>query len=371
LHLLVAPDKFKGTLTALDVARAMATGARRAQPDAVIELAPLADGGEGTVPALLQALGGERRTVGVTGPLRERVEADIAVLSDGRAALEMSSAAGLSLLDQDRLDPLAASSRGVGELVSAALDAGCEQVVVGVGGSASTDGGTGAASALGWRFLDGRGHPVGDGGGALARLARIDPDGVEERLGRVEILGACDVGNPLLGEQGAARVFTPQKGASEREVEQLEEALETLAERVRVDLGVDVSACWGCGAGGGMGAGLVAFFGAGLSGGFDLVAKLVQLEEKIAAADVVVTGEGSLDAQSLAGKVPVGVASACARAGVACVAVAGVIELPREQLRSLGIGEAIALVDVVGRRRALEDPTAAVAAATESLMRGA
>jgi glycerate kinase len=368
LQVLVAPDKFKGTLSAAEAARAMETGVRRALPSASIDRLPLADGGEGTVEALLESLGGRHRTVTVAGPNGRPVGARLAELPDGHAALEMSSASGLSLVASDERDALRASSEGTGELLRAALDAGCAGVIVGVGGSASTDGGTGAARAVGWRFLDRRGRDLPPGGGALVRLARIDAGRVDARLSRVAVVGACDVGNPLIGRSGAARTFGPQKGASASEVERLEDALKTLAERVRADLGTDVSSCWGGGAGGGMGAGLRAFFGATLEAGFDLVADRARLGPRVARADVVITGEGRLDAPSLGGKVPVGVARVARSAGVACVAVAGEVTLEEDELRSAGFTRALALVEVVGDRRARQEPAAAVVEATAALL---
>jgi glycerate kinase len=368
VKVLIAPDKFKGTLDAPAVARAMAAGVRRACPDASITSLPLADGGEGTVAALVAVLGGRREEVRTSGPLGDPVGAELAHLDDGRAVLEMSSAAGMSLLSEERRAALAATSRGAGEVLRAALDAGARSIVVGVGGSASTDGGTGAAAAVGWRFLDGRGRPLPPGGASLRMLRHIAPDGVDARVRSCEVVGACDVGNPLLGEEGAARVFGPQKGASAEGVVILEEGLAVLAERIRVDLGVDVADRWGAGAGGGMGAGLIAFFGASLERGFELVAEAVGLRRRLEEADVVVTGEGRLDRQSGGGKVPTSVALAARRSGIPCLAIAGAILLPPEDLTAAGFAGAASLVAEVGEDRAHARPAWALEEVTARLL---
>jgi glycerate kinase len=371
VHVLVAPDKFKGSLSSAAVADAMAVGARRALRDPTVVTRPLADGGEGTVEALVEALGGELRTERVAGPLGDPVEAGFALLEDGRGAIEVAAACGLWLV-AEHPDALRATSRGAGDLIAAALGAGTEAIIVGVGGTASTDGGTGAARALGWRFLDAAGRELSPGGAALSQLARIDSRGVDPRLTGVRLRGACDVGNELLGPDGAARVFGPQKGArSPHQVELLEAGLERLAQRIEDDLGVAVAGRWGAGAGGGLGAGLVAFFGAELGPGFALIAEAVRLKDEIARADVVVTGEGRLDAQSAGGKVPVGVARMAVDAGTRCVAVAGEIELDAEGLGRSGFAAAASLVQEVGRRRALSDPAGALAVVTERLLRRA
>jgi glycerate kinase len=370
VRVLVAPDKFKGSLGAAAVGEAMARGVRRAAPAAAVTVAALADGGEGTTEALTQGLGGELHEVTVTGPLGDEVRACFARLSDGRVALEMSAASGLGLVAPERLDALSASSFGTGELLRAALGSAADaEVVVGIGGSASTDGGAGAAAAVGWRFLDRRGRPLPPGGGALQRLARIDPGGVDPAISAATIVGASDVGNRLLGPDGAARVFGPQKGASAEDVARLEDGLARLAERTRADLGLDVATRWGSGASGGLGAGLMAFFGAALRPGFDVVAEAVGLPGRLEVADVVMTGEGRLDAGSLTGKAPVGVARLAAARAVPCLVVAGRIDLAAERWTKAGFSGAAALVDVVGERRALADPTAAITATTEDLLR--
>ncbi|MGH2699233.1 MAG: glycerate kinase, partial [Actinomycetota bacterium] len=319
MHVVIAPDKFKGTLSATEVAEALAKGVRAVIPHASLTLRPVADGGEGTVDALLLAHGGRVSTRRVSGPLAGLVEAPLAHLADGSCAIEMSDAAGLTLVGADQRDALAASTFGLGQLIAAALDDGERRILIGVGGSASTDGGTGAARAVGWRFLDRDGKELPQGGGSLGHLARIDGSKVRPEVGAATFVAACDVDNPLLGESGAALVFAPQKGASDEEVEVLEEGLTTLARRIEEDLSIDVAGLPSAGAAGGTGAGLRAFFGAELGDGFEVVAEATQLREAIEEADLVVTGEGRLDDQSLGGKAPVGVARIARALGVRCL----------------------------------------------------
>jgi len=365
MRVLIAPDKFKGTLTAVEVARAMRTGVLRALPNASVELCPVADGGDGTAETLFEALGGTRSSVVVSGPLGAPVDAPLYLLDDGRVVIEMAQASGLALLEGER-DSLRASSFGTGELLGAALErlSGDGEILVAIGGSASTDGGTGAARARGWRFLDAAGRELEPGGGVLPDLASIEsPDEMHSAM----IRGVSDVENPLLGPSGAARVFAPQKGASPAEVEVLERGLGVLAERIAEDLGVDVASIPGAGAAGGMGAGLVAFFGGVLEPGFEAIADAVALAAALGRADVVLTGEGSLDEQSLAGKAPIGVSRMAADAGVPCLAIAGRVDLEESRLAEAGVSEAVDLVTASGERRALCEPAAAVADAAAAL----
>ena len=340
----------------------MASGVRRVLPDQRIHVQPLADGGEGTVDALLAGVGGRRAQVAVTGPIGAPVDAGYGELDDGSIVIEVASATGLARLPPGEYAPLTAGSRGVGELVATAIeDHPRPQILVGIGGTASTDGGTGAATAIGYRFLDPRGRELAPGGGALRQLARIDPDGATPPPG---VIGLRDVANPLLGARGCARVYGPQKGASPDQVAMLEEAMAILAERVRIDLGLDVAELPGAGAGGGLGAGLVAFMGAELRPGPDVITDIVGLAARADGADLVITGEGSLDHQSLEGKVPAGVAAIAAQAGAACLAVAGRIELSDAEMRAAGFAAWASAEDVAGAERALADPAGAVEEAT-------
>jgi glycerate 2-kinase len=367
MRVLIAPDKFKGTLTAVEVARAMREGVLRALPNASVELCPVADGGDGTAETMCEALGGTRSLVVVRGPLGAPVEAPLYLLDDGRVVIEMAQASGLALVEGDK-DPLRASSFGTGELLGAALEHVSEdgEVLIAIGGSASTDGGTGAARARGWRFLDAASRDLDPGGGALVDLAAIEPP-VETQ--RTTITGVSDVDNPLLGPSGAARVFGPQKGASAAQVELLERGLGVLAERIAQDLDIDVGSISGGGAAGGMGAGLVAFFGGELKPGFETLAAAVELGAALGRADLVLTGEGSLDEQSLAGKAPVGVARMAAEAGVPCLAISGRVALDASRLAEVGVSEAVDLVSEAGESRAFDEPAAALADAVAVLLR--
>jgi glycerate kinase len=326
----------------------------------------MADGGEGTVDALCAAMRGELERHTVPGPLGTPLRATLARFGGVRVALEAASAAGLWLFDGRPFDVLDASTHGVGELMRRAVaDASTEYVIVGVGGTATTDGGTGAAAAVGWRFMDARGRELRPCGRRLADIAHIDRP---RRSFQSRVVGACDVTNPLLGEHGAARVFGPQKGASDDEVAFLDEGLSNLADRIHDDLGVNVADVPGAGAGGGLGAGLVAFLAADLRPGFDLVADATGLQHALAGAEAVITGEGRLDRQSLAGKTAIGVARTARSAGVPCHVIAGAVELDEATLRAEGISSVLSLVERTGARRALQDPAAALADAAADLI---
>jgi glycerate 2-kinase len=369
VQVVIAPDKFKGTLSASEVAEALAKGVRAAIPHASLSLRPVADGGEGTVDALLLAHGGRVSQRRVSGPLPGLVEAPLAHLADGLCAVEMSDAAGLTLVSPQSRDALASSTLGLGELIAAALEEGERRILIGVGGSASTDGGTGAARAVGWRFLDRDGGELPLGGGSLRDLARIDGSKVRSEVEATVFVAACDVDNPLVGDSGAARVFAPQKGASDAEVELLEEGLVKLAQRIEEDLGIDVADMKRAGAAGGTGAGLRAFFGAELGDGFEVVAEATQLRAAIEEADLVITGEGLLDEQSFGGKAPIGVARIAKEAQVRCLAVAGEVTADPRVLKQEGISGTASLLEMVGRDRALADPTGAIVEAATKLIR--
>lgn len=368
MRIVIAPDKFKGTLTADEVAEAMAVGVARAVPDAETILCPVADGGEGTTSIFLSALGGKAEHVSVRGPVGGRVQGVLGHLPDGTTIVESASATGLGLVPAEQRDALLASSEGTGDLLAAALAraSGPTRVVVAVGGTASTDGGTGAASALGWRFVDEGGDLLRPGGGDLRRLARIEQP--EDDRSEVPIVGACDVESPLTGPLGAATVFSPQKGASPREVAVLEEGLENLQNRLRVDLGVDLEDVRHAGAGGGLGAGIIAFFHGTLEAGFGVVAEAVGLEELIETADLVLTGEGRLDEQSLRGKCAIGVAGLARARGVPCGAIAGEVVLRPTDIESAGITRCESLVEIFGPGRARNDAGGCVAAVTCSMV---
>jgi len=339
MKVLVAPDSFKGSLSAGAVAQAIAEGLRLVWPDAVIEQVPMADGGEGTVDALVAATAGRKRSITATGPLGETVEATFGLLGDGRTAvLEMASASGLPLVPPRQKNPLRTTTYGTGQVMAAALDCRVGRVIVGIGGSATVDGGTGCAQALGMKFLDAKGRPLPAGlaGGDLSRIDKIDPSQLDRRLDQVEVLVACDVDNPLCGASGAAAVYGPQKGATPEMVAQLDQGLAHLAELIQRDLGLSIGVVPGAGAAGGLGAGLIAFCKARLQPGVEIVMAQVGLEQRLEDCDLLITGEGQLDGQSVRGKTISGVGRLAKRAGVPVVALVG----------SIGNGAELAL-DVV------------------------
>lgn len=331
MKIVVATDSFKGSLSAREACEAVRRGVLRVLPEATIDLKPMADGGEGTADTLRESAGGDWVPVEVDGPLPGmRAEACLLWLPErGPGALiEMAKASGLELLRPDQLDPLVATTHGTGELLAAALELGARRLWLAIGGSATVDGGVGAATALGWSFLDGQGAPVGLGGAALERIEHIQPpsDGLDAD---VQVL--CDVDNPLLGPRGAARVFGPQKGATPEVVERLEESLAHLADVVERDLGKDVRNVPGAGAAGGLGAGAVAFLDADLVSGIEAVIDAAGLDEALSGADWVVTGEGRYDEQSLSGKVVSGVVGHARTAGCRVAVVAGSAALDAEE----------------------------------------
>ncbi|NPD29647.1 glycerate kinase [Corallococcus sp. AB004] len=321
---LLAPQEFKGTLSAAEAADAMAEGLRQASLDVVLDVAPLADGGPGTLDALLAGTPrAERRKLIVRGPMGTPVDACWAWLDDGRTAVvEMAQASGLALVPPSQRDARAACTHGTGELVRAALDSGCERLIVGLGGSATTDGGKGALEALGFRFLDADGAPLPPGGASLARLSRVDASGKHPRLDQVELLIATDVTTPLLGADGSARLFGPQKGADAAAVEELETALATFCRIVDED----AANLPGAGAAGGLGYGLAALGGGKLTSGYDLVARALGMERRVLLADLVLTGEGRFDRQTSMGKGPVALARLARAQGTHVVLFAGVVQ---------------------------------------------
>jgi glycerate kinase len=365
MRVLVAPDKFRGTLSAAQAAAAVATGWARSRPEDVVEQVPLADGGEGTVDALVAALGGERRRVRVAGPLGDPVEATFGLVHRAGGALglvEMAEASGLALVSESRRDPLRASTRGTGDLILAATRAGASEVLVCIGGSATTDGGAGMAAALGIALLDAGGLPVRPGGEGLLDLARIDAGGLDRRVRGLRVQAACDVDNPLTGPHGAAYVFGPQKGASPQEVLLLDRALAHLAAVIHRDLGIDVRALPGAGAAGGLGAGLVAFLGARLRRGVEVVMDAVGLPARLERSDLVITGEGALDASSLRGKVPSGVLETARAAGVPVLVLCGRTDVRPEGVPVHTLVERFGVERAMSdARRALEDLAAEVA----------
>ncbi len=366
MHVLVAPDKFKGSLTAAEVTAHIVAGLRRVAGDRLAtDCVPVADGGDGTLDAALAA-GFGRVPVRASGPTGEPADAAYARRGE-MAVVELASVCGLSLLPGGRPEPLLASSFGVGEVIGAAMDAGCERIVLGVGGSASTDGGAGMLQALGAQVRDRAGAPLARGGGALREAGSLDLSGLHPAVRRTEFIVASDVNNPLYGPLGAAAVYGPQKGAGPADVAVLDEGLRRWAAVVAAAEGADGAGSVGgtesledaepargagraaepgAGAAGGVGFTALAVLGAVLRPGIGLILELAGFAGKLAAADLVITGEGSLDEQTLHGKAPAGVAAAAREAGVPVIAIAGRVSLPAERLAAAGIVRAYALTDI-------------------------
>ncbi|MFE4618200.1 glycerate kinase [Streptomyces sp. NPDC056747] len=345
-HVLVAADKFKGSLTAVQVAERVTAGLRRVVPELTVETLPVADGGDGTVAAAVAA-GFERREVQVTGPLGEPVTAAYA-LRGTTAVVEMAEASGLQLLPAGVFAPLTSTTYGSGELLRAALDAGATTLVFGVGGSATTDGGAGMLAALGARFLDAAGEPVGPGGAALAELATADLSGLDARFATVDLILASDVDNPLTGPKGAPAVYGPQKGATPKDVRTLDAALAHFATVLEKAIGpkaAEAALAPGAGGAGGIGYGAL-ILGASFRPGIELMLEVLGFAPALERATLVITGEGSLDEQTLHGKAPAGVAAAARAAGKEVVAVCGRLALPPEALGTAGIRRAYPLTAI-------------------------
>ncbi|MEI9538873.1 glycerate kinase [Enterobacter cancerogenus] len=324
MKIVIAPDSYKESLSALEVATAIENGFRDIFPTAEYVKLPVADGGEGTVEAMVAATGGRIVPVDVTGPLGERVDGFYGLSGDEQSAfIEMAAASGLERVAPSKRNPLITTSWGTGELIRHALDAGVKHIIIGIGGSATNDGGAGMVQALGAKLLDAHGQPVGQGGGELANLVRIDVSELDRRLADCRIEVACDVTNPLTGEEGASAIFGPQKGATAEMIVTLDNALEHYAQVIARDLDIDVLHLAGGGAAGGMGAALYAFCGAQLRQGIEIVTDALHLDEQVADADLVITGEGRIDSQTIHGKVPVGVARVAKRYNKPVIGIAG------------------------------------------------
>jgi glycerate 2-kinase len=371
VKIVLAPNAFKGSLTAMQAASAMEQGIRSAFPEADVRKVPVADGGDGLAEVLIDALQGEARVATVCGPLGQPVRATLChVPARGLAVVEMAVASGLALLAPQDLNPALTTTYGTGELIRAALDLGARHLVVGIGGSATNDGGVGMAAALGMRFLDAAGNAVAPIGGALGQIRRIDASALDPRLATVRCEAICDVDNPLLGPRGAARVYGPQKGASPAQVEELEAGLAQLADVIAADLGLDIRDLPGAGAAGGLGAGLHAFLGAELRRGVELVLDLVGLDEQLAGADLVITAEGQIDYQTAFGKAPAGVAQRAKALDIPCLAIAGGIGERITGLHPLGIDAVFSLCPgPISLEQAMETGAALLQAATEQVVR--
>lgn len=335
--IILIPDSFKGTISSTEVCDLLAAGISRHYPAAEILSVPVADGGEGSVDAFLTAMGGEKVTVTVKGPYMEDVEAFYGLVEDGATAvIEMAACAGLPLAT-GRLDPTLTTTYGVGQMIADAAKRGCTKIILGLGGSATNDFGAGMAAALGVRFLNARGESFVPVGGTLADVKTIDRSGLLPQLQQVEIVTMCDIDNPLYGRTGAAYVFAPQKGADPAMVKLLDQQLRAIAKTVQRDLGMDVSTLPGSGAAGGMGGGTVAFLGAELKMGIETVLDTVQFDTLLQDADLVISGEGKIDNQSLRGKVVIGVARRTKKAAVPLIAIVGDIGEGMEPVYNAGV----------------------------------
>jgi glycerate kinase len=371
MKIVVAPDSFKESLSAPEAAAAISEGIRRVFRDAEIEEIPLADGGEGTAQTLVEATGGSTRSAIVTGPLGEKVVAQYGLLGDGNTAVvEMAAASGLALVPLTQRNPMRTTSYGTGELVAVALDQGVQEVVIGVGGSATVDGGVGMVEALGVKPLDENGGRVARGGSNLSRIASFDTSGLNPRVGTCKITVACDVNNPLCGDNGAARVYGPQKGATQATAEALDAALAHLSEVIEKQTGIVVKDMPGTGAAGGIGASVVAFLGGTLCSGAEVVLRAVEFEKRVADADLIVTGEGRLDGQTASGKPPAAVAKIGKQLGIPVVAVAGTLGTGYESLFEMGLNAATAgALGPVDEQEAMSNAGELITAAAERAMR--
>ncbi len=345
MKIIIAPDSFKESLSALEVASAIESGFKEVFSEADYLKLPIADGGEGTVDALVAATGGHLVEAEVTAPLGNRISARYGVCGDSRiAVIEMAAASGLMLVPPEQRNPLLTTSYGTGELIRHALDSGYKHFIIGIGGSATNDAGVGMLQALGVQFLDGVGKELGVGGAVLEMLERIDISGLDPRIADSCIEVACDVTNPLTGDNGASAVFGPQKGATAEMVERLDKCLARFATVVRRDLGQDIADCPGAGAAGGMGGALLAFLGAKLKPGVTIVLDAIGFEEQVKDADLVITGEGRIDGQTVYGKAPAGVAKLASCHGVPVIAFAGSLGDGAEDVRQCGISALFSVV---------------------------
>jgi len=346
MKIVIAPDSFKGNLTAKQVANAIEIGINRIIPDAEIVKIPMADGGEGTVQALVDATNGEIITAEVSDPLGNQIKAEFGILGDSQktGVIEMASASGLPLVPRDKRNLMLTTTYGTGELIRIALDKGCRKLIVGIGGSATVDGGAGMAQALGIRLLDKNGNEIPKGGGGLEHLNHIDVTSLDPRITETTTIVACDVDNPLVGPRGAPEVFGPQKGATPEMVKILDKFLDRYADIIKSDLGIDIKNIPGAGAAGGLGAGLMAFLGAQLRSGIDIVIDASGLEKHLKDTDIVITGEGKIDRQTIYGKTPIGVARTAKKYDIPVIAFAGNIGSDSHVVYDNGIDALVSII---------------------------
>lgn len=371
MKIIIAPDSFKGNRSASEVANLIEKGIKRVYPKARIVKVPMADGGEGTVRSLVDATKGRIISKKVTGPLGKKVKASYGILGDGKTAIiEMASASGLPLVPKSKRNPLLTTTYGTGELIKAALDKGCRRIIVGIGGSATVDGGAGMAQALGARLLNKKGEEIGFGGGALANLEQIDISKLDKRIKKTKALIASDVDNPLTGPKGAAKVYAPQKGATPSMVKRLEKNLKKYASIIKKDLRKDIKNIPGTGAAGGLGAGLITFLDAKIRLGVDIVIETVGLKKYLKNADLVITGEGKMDSQTIYGKTPIGVAKIAKRCNIPVIAIVGEVGEGVEKVYKYGIDGIITTAPYsMTRVQAIKRSSELIPDVSENLMR--
>ena len=342
MKIVVAPDSFKGSLTAIEVSDAIEQGIREIFPEAEIKKIPMADGGDGTVQCLVNATGGKILREKVTGPLGDEVLASYGILGDKRTAvIEMAEASGLTLVPENKRNPLITTTYGTGQLIKATLDQGCRKMIIGIGGSATNDGGAGMVQALGVKLLDREGREIGFGGEELKKIIRIDISYMDKRLSNTKVVVATDVTNPHCGPKGASRKYGPQKGATPEVIEELDESLAYFADVIKRDLNKDVKDIPGAGAAGGLGASLMAFLDAELRPGIEIMVEIAKLEQAIKDADLVITGEGKIDSQTIYGKAPIGVAKIAKKYNIPVIAIAAIIGDDADIVHQYGIDNLI------------------------------
>lgn len=347
MKILIASDSFKGSLSSIKIGEAVTEGIRKVFPEAVVKIIPIADGGEGTVEALVTASGGNYLTKTVTSPLGEPIEAMMGMLPDGTAVIEMAEASGLPLVPTKKRNPLITTTKGTGELIKAALDEGAKKILIGIGGSATNDGGAGVAQALGAKLLDKDGKELVPGGASLGDLSQIDITSLDPRLQYIPITVICDVDNPLCGDRGASAVYGPQKGATPDMVRTLDQCLYNYAGVIKEQLGIDIKDMHGAGAAGGLGGGLLAFTKAELKSGTEAVLDTIRFDEIVKEYDLVITGEGRIDAQSAFGKVPKGVGSRAQKFGKPVIAIVGSIGDGADVMYEFGLNAIVPIVDKI------------------------
>lgn len=345
VKILIVPDKFKGSLSAFEVANNIEKGILKVLPEAFIEKIPIADGGEGTVKSLVDATGGNIIKVNVKDPLFRDIESFYGILGDGKTAvIEMAAASGLYLLKDYERNPMITTTYGTGQLIKDALDRGCRKFIIAIGGSATNDGGAGMAEALGVKFYDKYGREIGLGGGELSKINSIDVSNFDDRIAKCEFVAACDVENPLIGENGASRVYGPQKGATKEAVEILDKNLEYYGKFLEKYFNKKIIDVPGSGAAGGLGAGLIAFLNAQLKSGIEITIETLKIEEKIKEAEIVISGEGKIDFQTAFGKTISGIAKLCQKYNKPLIAIAGTVE-EVDKLYDIGVSSAFSIIE--------------------------